>query len=236
MKIPGELLRKMLSILKKKSKTGLAPELEPWLERPDKIKYTIDTRPAFQSLLSSLLIAVDTAVLELLNKKHKCLMKKGRDKLNKAEEVADAARQLDYYAKKASNQLRLLAVLLDQARPIIQAHLLYLKQVFAITEVKVQQKQTHELTPSPLTFFDEIDATGRDHNWDLAALKYLDLVCCDQRAVCCLLKVSRSSTDAYEKEYRISWKLSRLSMYVVKFRAFQLEIKVHKGRRAHDFE
>ncbi|KAH9871332.1 hypothetical protein IAQ61_005511 [Plenodomus lingam] len=44
MKIPGPLLRRILASLKR---LGLAPELEPWLERSDEVEYTNDTRPAF---------------------------------------------------------------------------------------------------------------------------------------------------------------------------------------------
>ncbi|KAH8725886.1 hypothetical protein GQ44DRAFT_706673 [Phaeosphaeriaceae sp. PMI808] len=247
MKIPGRLLRIILASLKK-LKTSLAPELEPWLERTNEVEYTNDTRPIFQTLLSSLLIAVNAALLNLVNNKHKRLMQKGKGKLSK-EQVANAALELDNYAATASQWLRLLSALLDQVRPVVQAHLLYLKDVFAITEVKDREKQRRELNASPLSYsanapssdrlgqpssepglyqssssdgglgdlesglektviskerayttdFEEIDLAGLQQNWDLAALKYMDLLCLHQKAVNSL---GKGSSDTHDKKTR----------------------------------
>lgn len=244
MKTPGRLLRTTLASLRN-SKTGLAPELEPWLERTDEVEYTNDTRPVFQTLLGSLLIAVNAALLDLVNKKHERLMEKGEGKLSE-EQVANAALELDGYAATASQWLRLLSSLLDQVRPVVQAHLLYLKEVFAITKVKDGEKQTRRLNSSPSSYpadafssggfgkpssepgpyqssssdsrlgelesglektvmskkgahtadFEEIDSAGLQQNWDLAALKYLDLLCLHQKAVNSL---GKGSGDAHDK-------------------------------------
>jgi hypothetical protein len=247
MKIPEPLLRTILASLKK-SKTGLAPQLEPWLERPDDVAYTNDTRPLFQTFLRDLLIAVDAALLNLVNHKHERLMEKGKDKLSE-EEVATAALELDYYAATASKWLRLLSALLDEVRPVVQAHLSYLKDVFVITKVKEREKQRRELNASLLSDsadalsseqlrqlssdpglyqssssdgglgdlesglektvigkketytadFEEIDSAGLQQNWDLAALKYLDLICLHQKAVNSL---GKNSGDRHDKTTR----------------------------------
>ncbi|KAF2445877.1 hypothetical protein P171DRAFT_431266 [Karstenula rhodostoma CBS 690.94] len=245
MKIPGLLLRKILASLKK-SKTGLAPELEPWLERTDEVEYTNDTRPVFQTLLSGLLIAVNAALLDLVNNKHERLMDKGKGKLSE-EQVANAALELDRYAATASQWLRLLSALLDKVRPVVQAHLLYLKDVFAITKVRDREKQRRELNAPPSSYsadapssdrlgqpssepgpyqssssdsglgdlesglektviskkeaytadFEEIDSAGFQQNWDLAALKYMDLLCLHQKAVNSL---GKGSGDTHDKK------------------------------------
>jgi hypothetical protein len=116
MKIPGSLLRKILASCKK-SKTGLAPELEPWLERTDGVESTNDTRPIFQTLFSGLLFAVNAALLDVVNNKHERFMEKGKGKLSE-EQVPNAARELDSYAAVASQWLRLLSALLDQVEPV----------------------------------------------------------------------------------------------------------------------
>ncbi|KAL5114958.1 hypothetical protein ACEQ8H_007130 [Pleosporales sp. CAS-2024a] len=146
MTLPSHLLEMILRSCKN-SNTGLAPELEPWLERNDPVQYTKDTRPLFQTLLSSLLIAVDAALLALVTMKHARLMEKGKGKLSD-KQVARAAEQLDAHAQSASDWLRLLSGLLDQVRPVVKAHLLYLKDVFAITHVKCEEYQDHEDAPS----------------------------------------------------------------------------------------
>ncbi|CBX98859.1 predicted protein [Plenodomus lingam JN3] len=159
-------------------------------------------------------------------------MDKGKGKLSE-EQVADAALELDCYATNASQWLRLLSALLDQVRPVMQAHLLYLKDIFAITKVKDGEKQRRERNASPSSYsadaplsdqlgqpssepgpyqssssddglmdlesglekivvskqgaytadFEEIDSAGIQQHWDLAALKYMDLLCLYQKAV-----------------------------------------------------
>ncbi|KAJ4325162.1 hypothetical protein N0V94_000876 [Neodidymelliopsis sp. IMI 364377] len=234
MRIPGRLLRMILASLRQ-SKTGLAPELEPWLEGTDEVEYTNDTRPIFQTLLSGLLITVNAALLDLVNNKHERLMEKGKGNLSE-EQVANAALELDGYSATASQWLRLLSALLDQVRPVVQAHLLYLKYVFAITKVKDGEKQRRELNASPSSYsadapssdrlgqpslepglgdfesgldktvisnkgaytadFEEIDSAGLRQNWDLAALKYMDLICLHQKAVNSL---GKGSGDAHDR-------------------------------------
>lgn len=147
LKIPARTLQMILASLQRNSETGLAPEPEPWLEQTDEVVYTNDTRPAFQTLLSGLLIAVNAALLDLVTRKHERLMEKGKGKLSE-EQVANAALELDDYAATARDWLRLLSALLDRVRPIVQAHLLYLKEVFAITKVKDGEKQRRELNAS----------------------------------------------------------------------------------------
>ncbi|KAF2788275.1 hypothetical protein K505DRAFT_379010 [Melanomma pulvis-pyrius CBS 109.77] len=238
MKIPGTILRLILASLRN-LKTGLAPELEPWLERTDEVEYTNDTRPVFQTLLSGLLIAVNAALFDLVNIKNKRLMEKGKGKLSE-EQVANAALDLDDYAEVASQWLSLLSLLLDQVRPVVQAHLLYLKDVFAITKVKVGEKQmrdapssdrlgqpSSELGPYQSSSsdgglgdlesglektviskkgaytadFEEIDSAGLQQNWDLAALKYMDLLCLHQKAVNSLGKSSGNIHDIQTREF-----------------------------------
>lgn len=49
--------------------------------------------------------------------------------------------------------------------------------------------------------FEEIDSAGLQQNWDLAALKYIDLLCLHQKAVNSLGKISGDTHDKKTREF-----------------------------------